>query len=224
MGGSYSTGTESLYLKISKEIKDLIYKVKDWENDDACEKLSVVYMNKLLQFEKNDIQDASKYIGINITNAEDKKKMCEKIISHYKQRLELLNKIKKSLEANHSKIHSAVNGPVCRNVQDSVLNLADCKEKNGTWFTQEEYVANIQNIKNNGDYNIFYEHVDSLNKSWRHGLKKLKKIVFKIKKDLESNSISNAKFNAIKEYTSVVISKMEKLTNVYYLLVINQGV
>ena len=58
----YNNG--SLYEKIRETLKDLVYKYDFWTKDEVCNKLTLVYNDKLLQYKKEDLQDVSISIGI----------------------------------------------------------------------------------------------------------------------------------------------------------------
>lgn len=220
MGQTNSASSESLHNKIISEIKELIYKYDFWTNDDICSKLSIVYFDKLIQFKQSDILDASSYIGIAKDTSVNKPELCAKIIVHYRKRIELLSDIKSSLERTYMKIFNSINGPVCQNVSGFVNDFFTCQKINGIWLTDDQYKKLMSMIKRSKNYSELHTHIKNLNHSWKTYIKRLQQIVDIIKKDVD-NSMNDQTFKDMQQYVQTTIDKLEKVTEVYYLLIIN---
>jgi hypothetical protein len=220
MGQINSVSTESLHNKIMIELKELIYRYEFWTKDDICSKLSIVYFDKLIQFKQNDILDASAYIGIAKDTSVNKIELCAKIIAHYRKRIELLIDIKNSLEKTYTKIFNSMKGPVCQNVNGFVNDFFTCQKIDGIWLNEDQYQNLIKMIKRTDRYSELQTHIKNLNSSWKTYIKRLQKTVDIIKKDID-NSMNDRTFEDVVKYTRDTIDKLEKVTDIYYLLVVN---
>jgi hypothetical protein len=220
MGQKNSVSSESLHNKIMAEIKELIYRYEFWTKDDICSKLSIVYFDKLIQFKQNDILDASSYIGITKDTSVNKIELCAKIIAHYRKRIELLIDIKNSLEKTYTKIFNSIKGPVCQNVNGFVNDFFTCQKINGIWLNEDQYKNLIKMIKRSDRRSELQTHVKNLNRSWKIYIKRLQKTVDIIKKDID-NSMNDKTFEDVVKYTRNTIEKLEKVTDIYYLLIVN---
>jgi hypothetical protein len=63
MGNSFNT-SHRLYNDIKTTVKSLIYKYSQWTHDDICDKLSIVYYDKLIKFGKDELTNASLSIAL----------------------------------------------------------------------------------------------------------------------------------------------------------------
>src|ERR1700744_1942450 len=108
-GSINNNNSVNLYDNIRKQVSDLIYKYEFWTNNEICDKLTIVYYDKLIQFPKTDLLDASSYIGIknDIDKKIDKAELCSKIINHYKNRIDLLKEIMDSVDKSYRRLNQA---------------------------------------------------------------------------------------------------------------------
>lgn len=212
----------SLYSNIKHTIKELIFQYELWTQDDICDKLCLIYYNKLIKFNKSDLLNASTAIGIksSFDNNFDKKKLCTAIINHYKKRIFLLNKICNAVDKGYQQINRAQKGYVCVGTKQYVDDLIVCQKINGLWIDESQYKKIIQNIKNNGGYDRWYSYIQNMDATWKKYTQKLLNIIIKIKKDVD-NSINDELFSQIEEEVDLIIKKMNYLTDIYYLLAIN---
>ena len=225
MGNSSSlipNNGDSLYEVIKKEINELVYNYEFWSDPRICNKLTFVYHNKLIQFRQEDLLDASVSIGIKQDVETDKHKMCQKIIKHYTERIALLQDIWNAVQRGYKRIHFSKNGPVCQNVNKFVDNFFSCQEYRGLWLNEEQYINILKNLK---QYNLNLDqenYLKNLNGFWLKCMKKLYECVMVIKEDI-NNSLDYDSFKQLKDMTDSVIRKMDYVSDIYYLLIINQS-
>lgn len=217
--------SESLHNKIIEEVKELIYKYDFWTKEDICDKLALVYYDKLIQFKSSDILDASASVGIvydkKVDDKEiDKHELCAKIIDHYRKRIELLNDIKTAVEEGYLKLLRAQKGPICKNADKYVGDFLECQKIKGVWLNEDQYGKIVENLKKNGNYDEWKTHIVNLDSSWKKNLQKLSDVIEIIKRDID-NSIDESKFAELKKHTNETIEKIEKMSNIYYLLATN---
>jgi hypothetical protein len=225
MGNSSSlipNNGENLYNLIKKEINDLVYKYEFWTDNRICDKLTFIYHDKLIQFRKEDLLNASVSIGIKQDIETDKNKMCNKIIFHYKDRITLLQKIWDAVHKGYKRIYMSKKGPVCQNVNKFVDNFFTCKEYKGLWLSEEQYKTVLENLKKYNLNNDQIKYIKDLNKFWIKCMKKLYNSIIIIKEDI-NNSIDNDSFIQLRDNINIVIKKMNYVSDIYYLLIINQS-
>lgn len=211
---------ESLYQSIKKEINNIIHEYKFWTDRRICDKITFVYQNKLIQFKKEDLLDASMSIGIKQDKEVDKVTICNKIIKHYRARIELLQRVWESVNKLYKKIYLSKNGPVCQSVDKFIDNFFTCKEYNGIWIDEEQYQSALSNMNKHNLNKDQKFYIKNLNTLWINSMKKLHKYIIIIKNDI-NNSIDDESFDQLKESILSIIKKMNYLSDIYYLLIIN---
>lgn len=212
--------SNNLYDKIQNEIRHLLYNYNFWTNDQICDQLSLVYYDKLINFQKSELLGASASIGITHDSQIDKDGLCKMIIEHYKRRITLLTKIKTALDSAYLKILNSTAGPVCKNVDAYIDDFFECKKANGIWLNQQQYQTIIENIKKTKGYETWINHVHNLDNNWKKYLHKLNNVVMLLKNDVD-NKMSNAMFTEVEKHTNNVIRKMNYVCDIFYLLVVN---
>jgi len=221
MGNAFSTN--KLYNNIKNTVKKLIYTYEQWISEDICDKLTVVYYDKLVRFSKDELNNASLAIGIspyaNIDKTE-KGEICIKIINHYKKRIDLLKKIISEVDKSYIKIEKAKKGNVCRKAKEYVDDFIKCQKVGGIWIDEEQYKTIIKNIKDCGKYDEWLNFIYGMENNWVKYNEKLMAIVDKIKKDID-NSIDDQMFEQLDDETNLIIKKMHYIVDIYYLLAIN---
>lgn len=212
-----------LYNDIKTAVKSLIYKYEQWTNDDICDKLTVIYYDKLIRFPKDTITEASTAIGIsaydNITDKE-KGEMCVKIIDHYKKRVDLLKKIIGAIDICYTKIEKSKKGNVCRKAKEYIDDFMICQKIGGIWTDEVQYKNIVDNIKRCGRYDEWIDFIYNMEDQWAKYNQKLLEIVNKIKKDID-NSMDAEIFDQLVDETNLIIKKMHYIVDIYYLLAIN---
>lgn len=210
----------SLYSKIKEIVKDLLYKYEFWTNPEICDKLTLVYYDKLIQYKKSDLVDASTYIGIK--HGPTPKDLCVNIITHYRKRIELLRTIWNEIDKNRNKVIQAKKGPVCRNVDMYVDNFFTCEKYGGLWQNSKQYNEIINKLKKAKVYDKWVSHVENLEKKWKEYMRRLLKNINDIKEDID-NTIDEDGFESLNDECMLTIKKLNYITDIYYLLAINYG-
>ena len=166
-GKPYTYHSDVLYNKIRDEIKDLTRKYEFWTDENICDRLSLVYYDKLIQFKKSDLLDASTSIGIKHNNGKESDEICHQIINHYKKRIMLLRQIWLAIDKNRQKILQAKNGPICKNVDKYVGDFFTCEKVNGLWLNEDQYNKIIKRIKALGIYDNWLSYIQGLDNKWK---------------------------------------------------------
>lgn len=205
---------------IKKEVQKIINDYKFWTNTDICKSMELIYYNKLLHFDDSSLLDASMSIGIKADNTVDKKMLCNKIVKHYKRRIDILTKIINAIEMNKTKIMKVTSGDVCRNINGYVENELDCEKNKGTWYDKDKYSKKLKEIRNSDKYDDWVKYMSKLKEKNYQYLKLLFDIVKKIKNDINKPS-NDSSFDVIEKYALNTIDKMNSICDVVYLILIN---
>lgn len=218
MGQSQSNQT--LYNGIISEINKIITDYSLWTKDDICEKLSIIYYDKLIKFPKDQLKDAGTLIGIKYNSDIDKNDLCIKIINHYRARIELMTDIRDNLIKNYNKISKLSKGDICTNVNEYVDDFFKCDKMNGIWLNDEQYKYHLMKLKNNGKSKERLKYMSELNKEWKTNLESIKNIIKIIKND-KNNDMTDFTFNNLKTESQYILDKLDKIINTYYTFIIN---
>ena len=224
MGNEYSHIAEpkKLYNQVQNAVKDIIYKYEFWTDPNICDKLSVVYYDKLIKFHKDNLLDISAAIGIKHDTDISNNKLCTTIIDHFKNRINFLKTILIAVDRGQRRIIRATKGPVCRNVDSFVENFFTCQQYSGLWISQDQYKHIVQRLKETGRYDGYKSHFDMLEKKYCFYLRKLFRAIDIIKKDID-NTLTDNEFNKIREFALEIIKKMDVICDIAYLLIVNYG-
>jgi hypothetical protein len=221
-GKPISSSSETLYNDIQNTVKDLIYRYNFWTKDkeNVCDNLTIVYYDKLIQYQKSDLLNASASIGLKHDINVDKGKLCVDIIKHFENRIKLLTEIWDAVDACYRKIMLSRTGPVCRNIDKYVDNFFVCKEMKGIWLNVDQYDKVLKNMKLSGQYGKWLSHVQKLDNTWNKYMKQLLRIITLIKQDVD-NSMDDKEFEELRLSAKSTMDKMKYVTDVHYLLVVN---
>ena len=224
MGNTSVKVSQDLYSHIKQTVTDLVYKYKFWTDEGICDKLSVVYYDKLIQFQKLDLLDASAAIGIKYDQADnvEKGKLCSNIINHFQKRINLLEEIWEAVDKGYRRVNHAKSGPICRNVDAYVEDFFTCKKYNGLWLNQEQYADIINRLKELNIHDNWLKHISDLDRKWQKYMKILLKSIDIIKEDI-NNSMDDETFTELEVATRAIIKKMNYICDIHYLLVTNYG-
>lgn len=223
MGSSLNKSHRSydLYNDIKISINELLDEYKFWTNKKICNDLELVYYDKLIRFKKDDLVNASTAIGYKFHNNTNKSQICNKIVTHYTNRVNLLNYILNVVEVNQKKVIRANNGPVCTKINGFVDDLYYCNQiKGAEWINKNAYKEHIKKLKDHKKYDLWKERLNNLDFFYEQNIKELQDIISKIKGDI-NNSMSDSEYNALVHHTKNILKKFNTLSNVYYLIVIN---
>lgn len=212
----------NLYNNLKKTIKDMIYTQKFWADEGLCDKMVIVYYDKLIQYNKSDLVNVSMAIGIKPDQSDkiNKNELCLKIVNHYKKRIDLMSHILNSITDIYNKIIHVQKGAVCQGVNDYVDDFYRCRKMNGIWLDENQYNKMIEKLKIINLYDGWYEHITIMNTKWFESMNKLDEYITIIKKDID-NAMDDELFNELSEKVNLTIKKMNRIVDIHYLLAVN---
>ena len=221
---------EFLYNKIKSKIRKLLKNYEVWSNEEICNKLEIVYYDKLIKFNKSDLMGVSNMIGLSHNNDADKRKICRDIVEHYSYKIKILRKINNTLNKAYNRLDRSKNGPVCKNVGaymdksnpiSDIGNILQCtKIKNSLWINEHEYKIIIDKMKKYDLYKGWEHWIIKLEKLYNEHLIKLLNIVEKIELDID-NKMKEYEFKKFIEHIDRIIYKFDKMSEIYYILAVN---
>ena len=215
--------TETKYYQLKKMIDDLIQSYQIWTQDSICDQLVLFYQDKLLKFDRSSLTNLSLSIGIKPKEDIDKTALCQSIIEHYKKRIILLQNFWEGLERTQGKINQVKFGPICRSVDKYIKELKDCDSNKGVWIGQSSYTSFLNDMRKSKTYDIWLEHVRKLNALYYRKFNKLLKIIETLKKDIHTN-VSDPTFDLLEQEANTLIARLDKISDVIYLVIVNNPV
>jgi len=220
--GNISSNSSSLYLhhQIREEIKKIVYDYKFWTDNKLCNKIELIYRDKLIKFPKTNLLNISATVGLKYSTNVSKKKLCHNIINHYQQRINLLKRIQHAIFMTQKKLRRAKDGPVCKNINKYIEDFFVCDKYKGLWVSQKEYNIMIKRVHKLKLYDQWKKYIDSLDKYYFKSLRQLQMIITKIKNDID-NSMEKVEFDKLVSLTNSTIKNMKNITDSYYILAIN---
>ena len=124
-----------------------------------CTSLALIYNDKLMNYRKQDLQGVSTTLGLVVDQPGQKQQICNSIIKHYTDRLNLIALIQKSTSFCSDRVYALTSGPVCTG-NPEIFNQADCVNKGGRW---DPYVVPPEEDleENRQWYNYLYHMQDT---------------------------------------------------------------
>ena len=221
MGITFSKGNN--IKELEQDIKKLVNEYNFWVNENICDKIEVVYYDKLIKFRKKELIGLSTAVGIGykINENYDKPLICREIIYHYRKRINLLNSIYEGLNNIAIKINSLNNGPMCIKTNKYIDDIMTCRSfPDGLWVNKDEYKNYINELKKNNLYGDCDKWRKKLDKAYKNILLFLTNVVNRIKKD-NDYPMEEEEFEAIYTRTMKRLNDFNTLSEIYYLLAIN---
>jgi hypothetical protein len=146
MGSAFSSsgsipGKLNKQVVLKQRIDDIVNKLTEeytskYLNPNFCNRIALVYRNKLKRFNKIDLEGVSKKLRLSyIADVPQlKDKLCDSIIKHYQDRLNLIAAIRFSLSFCSNRIFALTSGPRCIG-QPEIFDMENCKKAGGNWKT-----------------------------------------------------------------------------------------
>jgi len=220
MGSILSTNKNSQQLAddIKSTVTDLSYnRYQWWLDENNCMKLELFYKDKLMNFSKDIIVGTTYTIGIPAEGSYSKKELCQRIINHYKKRVELMKVIFEGVNKTQQMIQKINDGEICIQVDRFVDNWNQCKQYNGGWISKNKFQELLQKIKDTKKYERYYSVVERFEINYYKFLVKLHEFLYRIKEDID-NSMSDEEFNALDKEIRLLVDRMVSKCESLYLI------
>jgi hypothetical protein len=204
--------------ELEKDIMKMMTEYKIWADINICQKLEVIYYDKIIKFHQKDLLDISSGIGLVYNDKIDKEELCKIIIQNFKIRIEILKLIYETILYSKEKLNRLYNGPVCKKVDKYIDDFINCNNNNGEWVTEyKQLLKQIDQSENLGKYN---KHKRDYLKTHEEYIKELTDTFKKLKDDI-GHTMNIKDLLEIKNKTLQSIRGFKHLTSVLYLLMVN---
>jgi hypothetical protein len=97
-----------------------------------CNTIGMVYNDKLMNYRKQDLMGVSATLGLIVDKPNLKQQICDSIIKHYTDRLNLIAIIQKSTSYCSDRVYALTSGPVCTG-NPEVFDKKECTGSGGKW-------------------------------------------------------------------------------------------
>lgn len=175
-----------------------------------CTKIALIYTNKLNNFRRNELEGVAYDLGLVVDQPQLKDNICQSIVKHYTDRLNLIAAIQHSLSFCSNRIFALTSGPRCEG-NPEVFNQAACTKGGSKWI--EYVVPPDSNIENNAQW---YQHLTDMQDNYLAVLSRLLDILEQLK-DYDSD-IDDEKLKMMGQEVSDLIDSMQKRCGALYKL------
>ena len=98
-----------------------------------CTSVALIYNDKLMNYRKQDLNSVAMTLGVVADIPGQKQQLCEVIVKHYTDRLNLISAIQHSLNFCSNRIFALTSGPRCEG-HPEIFDQAACTKEGGRWI------------------------------------------------------------------------------------------
>ncbi len=181
MGQSFSIDAElkkqnALIQEIRLLVKDLSHNYQiQFLDPDFCNRIALIYNDKLMSFRRQDLDGISYTLGLVTDMPATKSQVCEAIVKHYTDRLNLMSGIQASLSYVSDRIFALTTGPRCDG-NPEIFDQDKCQSSGGRW--QPFIVMPKFEITENQQW---YKYLQSLQNNYLQNLQRLLGLINQLK-------------------------------------------
>lgn len=175
-----------------------------------CTRIALVYTDRLNNFKKHELNGVAYQLGLAADVPQLKENICESIVKHYTDRLNLIAAIQHSLSFCSNRIFALTSGPRCEN-NPEVFDQVACTKGGGRWVNY--VVPPNEKIDTNKQW---YSHLTMMQDHYITVLSRLLSILEQLKKYDES--INDERLKQMGQEVSLLIDSMHKQCGQLYKL------
>ena len=177
-----------------------------------CNRIALIYNDKLLRYRRQDLDGVGYSLGIVSDIPATKQKVCESIIKHYTDRLNLIAGIQYSLSYVSDRIFALTTGPRC-NGNPEIFDREQCILAGGQWVNT--LVLPDQKIAEN---QMWFNYLKSLQDNYLASLSKLLGILNQLKN--YDNDINDERLKLLGDEVRKIINSMHQHAHQMYKLIL----
>ena len=136
--------------KVSQELSEKY--TTQFLDPNFCNRIALIYNDKLLRYRRQDLDGISYTLGIVSDIPATKSKVCEAIVKHYTDRLNLIAGIQYSLSYVSDRIFALTTGPRCEG-NPEVFTQQQCTLSGGEWVNY--LIQPDQQIEENNNWFMY---------------------------------------------------------------------
>lgn len=192
---------------LTKEIDQIAKKLSDYYSTNFldpgfCNQIALSYNDKLLKASKGELSKTTSNLGLQVQSPGTKQKMCEVIIKHYTDRLNLLAGIQESIKYVSDRIFAITKGPRCEG-NPEIFDKDNCDTSGGDW--KPIVFMPDREVKENDQW---FRDLQEMQDTYLANLEKLLKIVKQVR-DYDQK-INDESLRALKKNAKQIIHDMHK--------------
>jgi hypothetical protein len=195
---------------IARELSET-YKRK-YMNPKFCTSIALIYNDKLMNYRKTDLNNVSMTLGVIADTPGQKQQLCEVIVKHYTDRLNLISAIQHSLNFCSNRIFAMSTGPRCEG-HPEIFDQPACSKNGGRWIGY--IVTPDANVTENQQWFNYLSHMQS---TYMQGLARLLDIMKQLR-DFDQD-INDERLKALGQETENLIDSMQKTCSQIYKLML----
>jgi hypothetical protein len=195
--------------EVAKQLSDK-YSV-EFLDPNFCNRLALIFNDKLLRYRKQELDGVSYTLGLVSDVPSTKNKVCQSIVKHYTDRLNLISGIQYSLSYVSDRIFALVTGPRCEG-NPEVFDQQKCQETGGQWLNY--LVPPDYNLPENQGW---YNYLKEMQSNYLASLQKLLEIVNQLK-DYDQDINDERLKTLIDEAKTIIQSMHENAYQMYQLI------
>lgn len=169
-------------------------------NPDFCNQVALIFNDKLLQYRKQELNNVSYSLGVVSDVPSTKQKVCQAIIKHYTDRLNLIAGIQYSLSYVSDRIFALTTGPRCDG-NPEIFDREQCVLSGGQW---NNYI--VMPDRNISENQTWFTHLQNMQNTYLSNLKQLLAIINELK-DFDAD-INDERLQSLGEQTRSIIKAM----------------
>jgi hypothetical protein len=178
-----------------------------------CTTIALIYNDKLMNYRHVELNNISMTLGL-LSDApgNNKQQLCDVIVKHYTDRLNLIAAIQYSLSYCSDRIFAITQGPRC-DTHPEIFDQPTCSKNKGRWT---EYVAPPdQSLEEN---QLWYKYLNQMQTTYIQGLERLLDILNHLRNFDET--INAEKLMIIAEEVELLIKNMRNVCGELYKLML----
>lgn len=207
------TRQNALIQEIHNEAKNLSQQYSSQFLDpNFCNRIALIYNDKLQNYRKQELDGVNYTLGLVTDLSATKNKVCESIVKHYTDRLNLIASIQYSLSYVSDRIFALTTGPRC-NGNPEIFDQSKCLSSGGQW--QNYVITPDPKITEN---QAWFKYLTELQTNYLSSLKQLLAIIQQLKKF--DQDITEERLKVLNQESQNIINNMHQNAYELYKLIL----
>jgi hypothetical protein len=128
-------------------------------NPKFCTSVALIYNDRLMNYRKQDLLGVSTTLGLAVDQPGLKQQICDGIIKHYTDRLNMIAIIQKSTSFCSDRVYALTSGPACTG-NPEIFDQGGCAAAGGRW--DPYIVPPEEEIPENKQWYNYVEHMQDI--------------------------------------------------------------
>lgn len=177
-----------------------------------CNGIALIYNDKLMNYRKAELNDVAMTLGVIADTPGHKQQLCEVIVKHYTDRLNLIAAIQHSLNFCSNRIFALTTGPRCDGYPET-FDQPTCSKRGGRWV---EFLT-VPDKKVEGN-KLWFNYLDNLQDTYLKALSRLLEILEQLR-DFDQD-VNDETLKSLGKETEKIIDLMQNNCSRMYKLML----